>query len=86
MERSPSPIQTKAHCKEIPWWSNGWVSTFPLQMAQVQSLVGEIRSCKPCGLAKKNKQCTLKITVNRWVNIPGFLMHLLKYMYNTVQR
>ena len=56
MERSSSPIKTKAHCKEIPWWASGWVSTFPLQMAQVQSLVGQVRSCKLCA-AKSLQSC-----------------------------
>ena len=32
----------------------GWDSKFPLHGTQVQSLVRELRSCKPRGAAKKN--------------------------------
>ena len=40
----------------IPWLSSGWDSVLPLQGAQVQSLVGELRSCKPCRAAIKKKE------------------------------
>ena len=38
----------------LSWWSNGQDSTLPMQGARVQSLVGELRSCRPCGQKKKN--------------------------------
>ena len=39
-----------------PWWSRGWDFALPLQgaQAQVQFLVGELRSCMPDGTTKKN--------------------------------
>ena len=39
----------------LPWRSSGWDSEFPLQGAWVPSLVGELRSHKPCSAAKKIK-------------------------------
>lgn len=33
-------------------WLGFWTFT---AMVQVQSLVGELRSCKPCGMAQKKK-------------------------------
>ena len=51
----------------LPWWSSGKDSTLPLQGAWVQSLVGELRSRKPCGAAKnkqtnrQNQKCLLQI-------------------------
>ena len=40
----------------LPWQPSGWDSSLPLQGVQARSLVGELRSCKPCGAAKKNKE------------------------------
>ena len=40
----------------IPWWSSDWDSAFSLPRAQVQSLVGELRSQKLRGMAKKKKE------------------------------
>ena len=37
----------------LPWSSNGSDSSLPLQGAQVQSLVGELRCCMPCGTPQK---------------------------------
>ena len=37
----------------IPWWSSGSDSKLPLLRAQLQSLVGELKSHKPRGAAKK---------------------------------
>ena len=42
-----------------PWWSNGWDSVLPLQMAWVQSLKEELRSFKPHSTAK-NKLINLR--------------------------
>ena len=39
----------------IPWRSSGQDSALSLLRAQVQSLVGELRSHKPCSTAKKKK-------------------------------
>ena len=40
----------------IPWWSSGQASVLSLPRAWVQSLVGELRSRKPRGVAKKKKK------------------------------
>ena len=37
----------------IPWQSSGWGSELSQTRPLVQSLVGELRSHKPCGAAKK---------------------------------
>ena len=37
----------------LPWQSNGLDSVLPLQGAWVQSLVRELRFCKPCGQKRK---------------------------------
>ena len=39
--------------KGVPWWSSGWDSVLLLLRTLVQSLVGDLRSNKPCGMAKK---------------------------------
>jgi len=41
---------------EIPWWSNDLDSALSLPTAQVQSLVRELRSCKPSRVARKKKK------------------------------
>ena len=38
------------------WWSSAWDCMLPMQEAQVQSLVGELRSHMPCCVAKKKKK------------------------------
>ena len=48
----------------LSWWSSDLRLQLPMQGAQVQSLVGELRSNMLCSLAKKkkvetNKSCTL---------------------------
>ena len=40
----------------IPWQYSGSDSMLPLQGARVPSLVEELRSCMPRGMAKKKKQ------------------------------
>ena len=40
----------------LPWWSRGNDSTLPLQGAQVQSLVWQLRSHVPCGTEKKKSK------------------------------
>ena len=40
--------------KRVPHGQVVRILTFTA-MVQVQSLVGELRSCKPCGMAKKKK-------------------------------
>ena len=37
----------------LPRWSSGSGSVLPLPVVQVQSLVGELRSHVPCGVAQK---------------------------------
>lgn len=39
---------------EIPRWSSGQDSMFSMLRAQVQTLVGELRSCKPSSVAPQN--------------------------------
>ena len=50
-----SIMVSRVHAQGIPWQSNGRVSALPLLGAQVWSLVGELRSHKPHGVAKKKK-------------------------------
>ena len=38
--------------KGVPWWSSGQDSVLSLLWAQVQSLVRELGSWKPCGVVK----------------------------------
>ena len=40
----------------ILWQSSGWDLELSLPGAKVQTLVGELRSCKPGGVAKKKKR------------------------------
>ena len=44
----------KINMGEIPWWFSGWESLLSLLRSQVQSVVGELRSCKLHSTAKKN--------------------------------
>ena len=48
----------------LPCWSSGWESMLPMQGVRVWSLVGELRSRKPGGVARKEKKKkkTLKLT------------------------
>ena len=39
----------------LPWWSSGWDSELPLQGVRVQSLVRELRFCKPSSKAEGKK-------------------------------
>lgn len=48
--------QAKSRTLGILWWSSGEDSVLPLQEAWVQTLVGKLRSRKPCGAAKKEKK------------------------------
>uniref|UniRef100_A0A8C0DVP5 Uncharacterized protein n=1 Tax=Balaenoptera musculus TaxID=9771 RepID=A0A8C0DVP5_BALMU len=43
----------KTYAQGIPWRSSGWDSALSLPRAWIQSLVRELRSCKPHGVAKK---------------------------------
>lgn len=40
----------------LPWWSGGWDSELLTQGAQVQSLVGQLRSHMLHAITKKTKQ------------------------------
>ena len=44
----------------IPWPFSDQDSTLPRQGTQIRSLVGEIRSCVLCGMAKKLKSIALQ--------------------------
>ena len=47
----------------LPCWSSGWESMLPMQGVRVWSLVGELRSRKLGGMARKEKKkTTLKLT------------------------
>ena len=50
----------KANFRGVPWWSSGWGSALSLPVDWVQSLVKELRSCKPCVRAKKRFNCLWK--------------------------
>ena len=52
MKNTPEGINNRLN-EGIPWQSSGYDSMLPLQGAQVQSLVRELRACKPCGQKKK---------------------------------
>lgn len=40
----------------VPWWSSGYNSVLLLLRAWIQSLNGELGSCKPCSMAKLKKK------------------------------
>ena len=48
-------VSIKRLLEEIPWRFRGYDSVLSLQQALVQSLVKELRFCKLCGVAKKEK-------------------------------
>ena len=53
---------------EIHWQSSVWDPLIPLQGAQVQTMIGKVRSWKPCGEAKnKYKMEILAIKFNFYV-------------------
>ena len=56
--KQPPPLTNE---QGLPWCSNGSNSKLPIQGAQFQSLVGELRSHMPHGVAK-NKQTNKKET------------------------
>ena len=41
---------------EIPWWFCGWDPALALLRAWVRSLIWELRSHKPHGMTKKEKE------------------------------
>ena len=47
----------------IPWWSSGLDSSLSLPGPQFPSLVGELRSQKPRGMAKQNE--TIKSSLSQ---------------------
>ena len=49
------PWKNKILTVKLPWWPTGEDSVLPMQWAWVQSLVGELRSDMPHGMAKKKK-------------------------------
>ena len=53
----------------LPSWSSGWESMLPMQGVRVWSLVGELRSRKPGGVARKEK----KKKKNTKINVQKFL-------------
>ena len=56
----------KANVRGVPWWSSGWDSALSLPGAWVQSLVEELRSCKPCVRANKKIQVSENIFSDSW--------------------
>lgn len=48
-------LEFKLHILGIPWKFSGQDSTFPLQVTRVRSLIRELRSCTPQGVAKISK-------------------------------
>ena len=56
----------------LPWWSSGEDSVLPLQEAQVQSLVGKLRSYMSWSKTKKKKNKKLKIIkikIRKWPSL-----------------
>ena len=51
--RQSTTVSFKREIRGLPWRSSGSDFVLPLQGTQVQSLVREVRSCMPCGAAKK---------------------------------
>ena len=49
-------IEFKKMFMELLSWSSGWDSALPPPRALVQSLVGELRSCMPHGMAKNREK------------------------------
>ena len=74
MVNSTSPIYR--NIQGVPWRSSGWDPVLLLPRAQVQSLVGELRSHKPRGTAQKEKKKKKKIyPTSSWaLNIDFFVM------------
>ena len=60
LDAPPLPVQmettTIKPSPSLPWWSSGQDSTLPLQEVWVQCLVGELRSCMPCSVTKKQTE------------------------------
>ena len=51
-----SHCYTPVYLEGIPWQSSVWDFGLPMQGAQVQPLVGELRSCKLCDAIKKERR------------------------------
>ena len=49
----------------VPGQSSGWDWVLSLPWASVQFLVGELISCKPCGMAKKREDFSLTLSNGR---------------------
>ena len=56
-------LAVKTVAEGLPWLSNGYESTLPLQGARVWSLVGKLRSHMPCGLARRKTRMTTNGTI-----------------------
>ena len=76
----------------IPWWSNGQDLVFSLSGPCVPSLVGELRSCKPCGILgvakKKNLKQTLQniIGQSQTVRVLQVFIYALSLKYERTQK
>ena len=57
----------------IPWWSSGYRILLPLEGTQVQSLVRELGSHKPCGQKKKKR-----IESNFLKKLLALMIHFIK--------
>ena len=53
-----------------PWRPSGQDSRLSLPKVQVHSLVGELRFCKPCGMAKKKKKKPMHLWGRRCLLAP----------------
>ena len=58
----------------LPWWSSGYDFMLPLQGAQVQSLVGELRFHNLLSTAKNNND-KKKTSVQNNISVSPFLLH-----------
>ena len=50
----------------ISWWSSGQASALSLLEAQVRSLFGDLRPCKPRGTAKKKRRNHFYLVLKPW--------------------
>lgn len=52
---------------KLLWWSSALNSMLPMQRSWVQSLVMELRSCKPCGMAWMSERMHLALLLFIWL-------------------
>ena len=79
-------MNDKAKVKKLLWQSSGKNSALPLQVPWVQSLIWELRSHKPCHVAKTNKNKGKEVFVhiiNKYL-LSTFVLSIVLGVENTV--